>query len=60
MRRLSAALGRMMLAMLLLVPGGCAAPQLLETGPLDRSAELRSNHFTARDGERLAVSRWQA
>lgn len=60
MRRLPAALGRMMLAMLLLVPGGCAAPQLLETGPLDRSAELRSNHFTARDGERLAVSRWQA
>ena len=59
MTRLPAALGQMMLVMLLVL-AGCASPQLLETGPANGIAELRDNHFTARDGERLAVSRWPA
>lgn len=39
---------------------GCASPQLLETGPAVASARLGDDFFVAPDGERLAVSSWQA
>lgn len=39
---------------------GCASPQLLETGSAVASARLTDDHYVARDGERLAVSSWQA
>ena len=39
---------------------GCASPQLLEPGSAIASARLSDDHYIARDGERLAVSSWQA
>jgi alpha-beta hydrolase superfamily lysophospholipase len=39
---------------------GCASPQLLETGSAIASARLTDEYYVSRDGERLAVSHWQA